>query len=625
MAIGHESDTRRNDSENNEVRDAMYARGMGAFEARTLQTASAAAPFGYAFAGVTLELARGRLLVDGADVGAGPLVLKLLGALCRSPGFLVTRQQLFEEIWPRQTVSDEALTKLIARLREMLGPHAKCLVTLRGRGLRLDAAVAELPMPAEAFAQAPAPTLAPAPAGASAPARPRGPRRVALTAAVTIALLAAIAVAAWHWLPSRAPSQFPSSQVVIGGYALTDADIDASTPETLQLMREAGTSLDNGELVRARALLKTAHETDRNTPVPGILIAIGDWHGQRDADPALEKEIAARINERTTPYVRLLARLAHDIYTRADEGEPDIAALTALRPAAWRLQLRRAHIALAQRREASALAALSQIPTVGPPADVVATALADRASLGDVNGASRALADGALADAPANRAIVLGRLEWTRHHFDAAIAHFDEASALADARDNFDDEIDAAAYAAEIAFFAGRDDAVARIERTIALTRRTSIRERLAVELAPLAAERYLDDGDRAKAAELLRAIAVRDVDRAGLEMLNARRGFVLPEGTFLSAEQRGSLRAQGNDGTVELVEAWLAHAHGDAETARQKLMQARARGIDTTYSREDAQLLDARLSGKPAQCFPDPPYPNLLRFATCRAVGKRL
>ena len=103
-----------------------------------------ATPFGFAFDRVVFELATGRLLVDGEEVGAPALPLRLLQALCEHPGVLVTRKDLFNYIWPRQVATYEALTKVIGRLRELLGPYGARVVTVRNRGVRLDATVRRL-------------------------------------------------------------------------------------------------------------------------------------------------------------------------------------------------------------------------------------------------------------------------------------------------------------------------------------------------------------------------------------------------------------------------------------------------------------------------------------------------
>jgi putative two-component system response regulator len=104
-------------------------------------------PFGYAFDRIVIELARARLVVDGREVQAPTLPLRLLQMMCERPGVLIPRRELFDYIWPRQIASNEALTKLIGRLREMMGPCAARVITVRGRGVRLDATVRRLDAP----------------------------------------------------------------------------------------------------------------------------------------------------------------------------------------------------------------------------------------------------------------------------------------------------------------------------------------------------------------------------------------------------------------------------------------------------------------------------------------------
>lgn len=105
------------------------------------------APYGYSFDRIVIELARARLTVDGREVQAPTLPLRLLQALCERPGAMIPRRELFEYIWPRQIASNEALTKLIGRLRDMLGMYGARVVTVRGRGVRLDATVRRLDTP----------------------------------------------------------------------------------------------------------------------------------------------------------------------------------------------------------------------------------------------------------------------------------------------------------------------------------------------------------------------------------------------------------------------------------------------------------------------------------------------
>ena len=118
-------------------------------------------PYGYAFDRVVLELTRARLVVDGREVQAPTLPLRLLQALCERPGVMLPRRELFNLIWPRQIASNEALTKLIGRLRELLGPFGARVVTVRGRGVRLDATVRRLDTPPPPEAVPDLPSVAP--------------------------------------------------------------------------------------------------------------------------------------------------------------------------------------------------------------------------------------------------------------------------------------------------------------------------------------------------------------------------------------------------------------------------------------------------------------------------------
>lgn len=405
-------------------------------------------------------------------------------------------------------------------------------------------------------------------------------------------------------------------------FGLTVADVNAAEPETLSLLREAIAALHLGQTERYRAVLQVAHDTDRATLIPGILLSVSRVPGPNSRDLRLEEDLSARLGESTTPYVRLLARYAHDFHTRADAGEPSLSALVAMRPSAWRLQLRLAQIALGQRREAVALKALRQIPDTGVPPDISMTALADRASLGDTQAVSDLLDAGAFAQAPTYREHALGRLDWTRNHIDAAIAHMDTAAEIASHDNDFWREINARELAALFAFHAGHADAASRLERTIALIKRTTIRLSGVDALEALAAEIQLaDDPDGAR--ERLRGMAARELgtsERIAAEIQNARLGFVLPDGSYLSREQRQATTTADYPGAAELVLAWTAHARGDHDTATQQLAQARLLGIDDSYFREDAALLAARLSKRAYACRPDPPYPNALRFSTCRS-----
>lgn len=599
-------------------------------------------PFGYAFDGVRLELGRGRLLVDGVDSGAGPLILKLLAVLCRAPGLLVLRQQLFDALWPRQTVSDEALTKLIARLRETLGPYGRRVVTLRGRGVRLDASVTELDVPVD-----PVPGITPdrmttifgeaanegttepiqRPASETAahsdlPTAPpmRSAKRVILAAAALLVIVAFM-WPTWREWASPAPEEI----VVVPGFGITEADLSAAQPATRDMLREATAALDRGEIEHAMTLVRVAHESDLGTPVPGALLAYYQSRRQLPADPKLQTEIAARLGDAPTPYVRLLVRLASDVTARADQGAPTMAAMVAMRPSAWRLQLRIAHESLSLRRNGAALAALRKLPQEGIPADLIVAALSDRASLGDAKAVQRAVDDGVLTSAPPEyRAMLLGRLAWTDGRTADAIRLMDEAVAHSVVSNNFRVEIGARVVTATFAMYVGQADADARFRQTESIIRRTTTLQAYLPEIAALRAQIALDRGDRAAATDLLRGVTelpLSTEQRLALETYNTRLGLVLPPGSFLGDLDRDSLNGLGHAAALHLIDAWLARIQGRDAQAREQLAAARSASIDETYLREDADALAAAFGNEPVTCRPDPPFPNLLRFSACRTA----
>lgn len=596
-------------------------------------------PYGYAFEGVVVELARGRLIVDGEDAKAGSLRLKLMQLLCESPRLLITRERLFDAIWPRQVVSDEALTKLIGRLREALGPYGDRLVTVRGLGLRLDASVEVLTAPPDAGETPPIDPVQAVPGEAppTESARPspdiatpsseslRPIRRFSLNGVAGLVLALGLIVVAGVWLLPA--SSNGSDRIIVDGMGLTAADVDAGAPGTHDLLRKAEYAWNEGDIERARAMLLALHQSDRQSAIPGTLYAFWSLTSNVEQGQRIAEEAKQRLHDRSTPYARLLAAFVEYEAKQDGKARPALSALVEMRASAWRLQLALGHRELARRHERLALAALNRIPLEGVPSNILTIVLSDRASLGDVDAIARIVADGALTDAPADRAIVLGRIEWARGNLDAAIAYMDEAAALAESSNAHLNLVRAREYATVFAYAAGRSDTVPRIQQTIQTQQAQSLGTSRSSGFKALLAEYRLDEGDRAAAAELLED-AGRQADgllaRAGLEIFNARLGLVLPAGHFLSAEQRGAFESATHNGALQLLDAWTAYAGDDAATAARLLEQARSLGINRTYFQEDATLLGTLLSRRivPA-CRPDPPYPNYLRFSACRALSR--
>jgi DNA-binding winged helix-turn-helix (wHTH) protein/tetratricopeptide (TPR) repeat protein len=128
---------------------------------------------------------------DGREVRLPPKAFAVLQVLVRSAGQAVSRQQLFEDVWPGGVVSDEALTQRISELRKALGDSAKrprYIETIPKVGFRLIGPV-----------RAPgAPDLAGADAVVRSAPRPDRPGVSKSTRIVLVAVLAVLALFAWR-------------------------------------------------------------------------------------------------------------------------------------------------------------------------------------------------------------------------------------------------------------------------------------------------------------------------------------------------------------------------------------------------------------------------------------------
>ncbi|BDG73300.1 winged helix-turn-helix domain-containing tetratricopeptide repeat protein [Roseomonas fluvialis] len=153
-----------------------------------------------------LDLERGSLVDDSAEVMLRPKAFAVLRHLVTHSHRLVSKDELFAVAWPDVLVTDDALVQVMGELRRALGDDGPRLIrTVPRRGYRLEAdVIAEGP--------APAPTAAPAfprpsQAAAAAPdqAAPRQSRRALVAGALPAGLAFAAAWALWPPSPGRSP------------------------------------------------------------------------------------------------------------------------------------------------------------------------------------------------------------------------------------------------------------------------------------------------------------------------------------------------------------------------------------------------------------------------------------
>src|SRR3712207_669177 len=86
-----------------------------------------------------LDLRDERLWRGGEPVRLGGKAFALLRALMLHPQTLVTKDELFEQVWPGVIVSESVLTTAVKELRQAIGDKARrpsAIETVHGRGYR---------------------------------------------------------------------------------------------------------------------------------------------------------------------------------------------------------------------------------------------------------------------------------------------------------------------------------------------------------------------------------------------------------------------------------------------------------------------------------------------------------
>ncbi|MCP3960650.1 MAG: tetratricopeptide repeat protein [bacterium] len=167
----------------------------------------------FRFGDYLLDPEEARLLRSGAPVHLEPKALQVLGVLAASPGHLVAKRELLDAVWPETFVTENALTRSVARLRGALGddPHEpRYIETVPTVGYRFVAAVEVVEPGATPGKSGPAPLL-------ERQAENRGsaaPGARAFGAVLGLLLLALAALGAWRL--ALAPEAPPADPVTPG-------------------------------------------------------------------------------------------------------------------------------------------------------------------------------------------------------------------------------------------------------------------------------------------------------------------------------------------------------------------------------------------------------------------------
>ena len=102
----------------------------------------------FLFENYCLDADRRELKRDSQLIATGPKVFDLLVYLIRHRDRVVTREELFKEVWDGREVSDATLSNHIKSARKVLGDSGelqKTILTIRGRGYQFIAPVTVIP------------------------------------------------------------------------------------------------------------------------------------------------------------------------------------------------------------------------------------------------------------------------------------------------------------------------------------------------------------------------------------------------------------------------------------------------------------------------------------------------
>ena len=119
----------------------------------------------YQVAEYIIDTARYRISAGDAAIPAEPKVFDLLVYLIRHRDRVLSREELFQEVWDGREVSDATLSNHVKSARKILGDSGelqKTILTIRGRGYQFIAPVEVIPEGGRDAAEDKAPPLPPA-------------------------------------------------------------------------------------------------------------------------------------------------------------------------------------------------------------------------------------------------------------------------------------------------------------------------------------------------------------------------------------------------------------------------------------------------------------------------------
>jgi DNA-binding winged helix-turn-helix (wHTH) protein/tetratricopeptide (TPR) repeat protein len=171
----------------------------------------------YLFGPFRLDPAQRLLTRDGVPVALTQRVFETLLALVRSPGRVLTKDELLDAVWPGRFMEEGSLTQAIFTLRKALsgsGDEGQYIVTAPGRGYRFSAPVQAVASP-EASAAIRAALSSTPPLEMAPIALQPAPRKAAVRILAAVCVLAIVAVGVAVALRTRTAAPVVGKPIVV--------------------------------------------------------------------------------------------------------------------------------------------------------------------------------------------------------------------------------------------------------------------------------------------------------------------------------------------------------------------------------------------------------------------------
>ena len=458
--------------------------------------------------------------------------------------------------------------------------------------------------------------------------RRRWRSRTAATAAGVAFIIALTSV--WQlWpgapeTPSAAGETAWTDEPALIAFGLRPENLYTEQPGTTGLIRQALIAEGRGNAPAARALLASAHRSDRRTPIPALLMSY--WITVLGDDEQLQhwrQQASERLSTVDDPYLDLLDQFfKSDIDDTVEETLRFSAALLEMQPDAWFMRVARAHALIRRDLRAAAMRELQAVNVTRLGHRLLVSVIADRASLGDLDGALAQFRNlEAAADDP-DRAVLHARLTYTSGDLAGARDLYRSAVAQAQASARFDIEsrglLWTAILTAALGEYPAAEPLLRQSQARLIQRQQFQYAADAALALAQIAALRGDAQAVRTEidSARALIANINYDISHSQVELFDARLTGASPALPKVpDADDQSGLNA--------LVQARRAVVAGDADAARTALQRSRDLGIGETVFAEEAALLARELGAPAFELRPiDPPFGPYSRYAARWALG---